>query len=234
MPGESSGRGWWTYLLRMSDTAEMHVLCPRRAVVAVSIVSVILIAFLSFTLWLAIGNLLHPHGLRWIALACSATWVLIVTGVFAGLCYDAGGVRQQFIRMLGALSSRQFVRIELSASGEPVLCLGYSIVGKNFYYRKVRLDGITGVSWNAGQGSHRVGKDLDDWNVAVWYESAAAQTKLSPWHRDREELDIVGMDGPKESIEQLGRSLVDFLCAAGIELVPDVEGNKKFIRSPRV
>jgi hypothetical protein len=215
----------------MTDRAEMHIPYPRGAAVAVSIVSIIFLAFLSLTLRVAIGHLLHPRASAAIVVACSILWIVIVIATFAGFCYDAGGLRQQLIRMLGALSSRQFVRIEPAASGQPLLCLGYILLGRNFYYRKIRLDGVTGVSWNAGQGTHRVGKDLDDWSVALWYESAAAQTKLSPWHRDPEELDIVGMDGPKESIERLGLSLVEFLRAAGVALVPDVEGNKQFVRA---
>jgi hypothetical protein len=184
---------------------------PRIAAAWAAVVTTILTTLLGGSIAIAMGNLLHPRDTSWLAMAASVVWILLIVAILWGTCHFMGGVRRWLIRIVGTFASRQFIRVEEEAS-ERLLALGFHLGGMTFYYRKVALGGILGVNWNRGQASYRSKKDLPNWSVAIWYDPQAVRLGITPDHlQSVKELDIIGHEGPREAIEQLGLEVVEFL-----------------------
>ncbi len=48
---------------------------------------------------------------------------------------------------------------------------GYELFGRPFYYLRVEREWVVSVEMNTGQASHFAGRDMDDWQVALWYRA---------------------------------------------------------------
>ncbi len=195
---------------------------PVRVAIGATILYLILLGFC----YLAADNLIQNRGVSTASLVCSGVWLIIVIAVVWGFARQEGGFGQLLVHVLGNYSQKHFLQIETDSAG-PIFSYGYHFFGGRFYYLRVALDGITSLSWSAGQGSHMSGRDLADWNVAIWFERSATRTPLEPNFPKRDtDLKIVGMSGSRSEIDAFGNDIVQFLRSAGLALEPDAEGRK--------
>ncbi|MHC4740988.1 MAG: hypothetical protein ACYS8Z_03700, partial [Planctomycetota bacterium] len=67
------------------------------------------------------------------------------------------------INRVGVFAHRQFAEIARLEDGSQVLGFGYRLLGRRFYYFKVKCDGIRSVDWGMGQASGMTGRDMNDW-----------------------------------------------------------------------
>ncbi len=121
---------------------------------------------------------------------------------------------------IGAFARRHFVRtIRIPGKGIEMQ-IGYQIGKSRFFYITTPLSSITLVKWSTGQASDRVGQDMDDWAVAIWFDVDPAKSrKRSIGSRPDQDLCIVGVSGRKAEVEAFGHVLVDFLRRSGAQLV---------------
>lgn len=186
----------------------------------------IVVVFVGF----AIFNLSHPYSTPLVGLIASGMWLVIVSAVSVSRCIDEGGPYQFLVNRLGRFAAKQFVQIAPpDGKDTSVVCFGYRIRGRRFYYLKIPIDGIISVYWNTGQASSMAGRDMNDWSVALWYDTIRVKTKsgASP-PRKPQAVYIVGPSGPKEGIETFGLSFVGFLGNAGA-MFSQTEDRREFL-----
>ena len=160
------------------------------------------------TVAVAIFNLVHFEALipstLWLALAAFGVWAAL----------DDGPPGHLLINTLGGFSYRQFVEAARSDKGNLSINFGYELFGRSFYQLRIPAEDVWWVNWTAGQASHRAGRDMDDWHVAIWYRDE--NDKI-----DGRNLRLIGYESSRERIRKFGNQCVEFLKRAGIELVWD-------------
>jgi hypothetical protein len=203
----------------------MKVRIPQARGAAIAVIVAVLCV--GGFVWLAAANLLQPHLTPWKSLVTSAVWLFLVGCVIVMMIRGNGGVGGVFVQVLGNFSMQQFVRIDDDPQRGRALSYGYRLLGRQFEYLRVALDGIRSVGWSTGQASDMRGKDWDDWSVALWCDTTSVQTRLGGWDRnDPQHIEIIGLSGPRSETEPLGQAIVQLLTASGLTLAPDAEGRK--------
>ena len=169
---------------------------------------------------IAIWNLLRAHEIPITSTIASLVWLGLVYLLVSMPLRDEGGVGPYFINRLGAFSSHHFARIFPGKGQTSWLAIGYTLWGRDYYYRHLETADLSSVDWHAGQGSSMSGRDLNDWSVVVWYhdENRPAR-KFYPGARN-EELLIVGPQGSRAEVTAFGQQLVKFLIESGVSLTP--------------
>jgi len=174
-------------------------------------VAVIFIIFLFFVL-LAILEIFLFKYMPALAVFLSAIWLIIIFLLVLSACRRDGGVRQFLIKLAGILSFHQFAQIVQKDTSRKVLCFGYKLFGKNFYYLKIQCDGIKTVDWSPGQGS----RGLNDWHLCVWFDKDMATTlNWTPSDKPRTGI-YVGPSLNKYRTEKLGDLFIEFLHKADV------------------
>lgn len=77
-------------------------------------------------------------------------------------------------------------RRELRAIGpadDRWLAEGGVLAGRFIARRRLRLADVVELTWSAGQGSARVGRDLSDWQVVLWHGDGQVWCLGGPWPR---------------------------------------------------
>jgi hypothetical protein len=176
----------------------------------------VIIAFILFFVVLSVINLLNH-----VAMIASAIWLLLVVLAIWTIC-KMDGLARVLVNVLGCFASRQFVESLCEGAGHARIGYGYELFGRRYFYLTVPVEKIALVDWHTGQGSERLGRDINDWNVVVWYDhdDPVERQKREGTRNPDQDLCIVGPSGPKSEIAALGHSLVDFLCKAGASLRP--------------
>ena len=164
---------------------------------------------------LSVINLLNH-----VAMIASAIWLLLVVLAIWTICSE-DGLRTFLVNVLGCFASRRFVESVSEGMGPARIRYGYQLLGRRFFYLTVPVDRIAEVAWHTGQASDRLGRDADDWHIAIWYyhdDPVKSEKRKGLWNPDQE-IFCVGPSGPKSDIAALGHSLVDFLRGSGASLV---------------
>lgn len=167
----------------------------------------------------AAGNLVYATRISITAIVASVLWIGLMVVVITWNIWEAGGVRHYLINCLGNYSHRHFVRANPPTGKAETVLIGYSLLGRDWICLEVDSKAISTIEWCAGQGSALSGRDLNDWNVVLWYHPPRGKKIRYPSIR-QEELFIVGPFGPRSTVEEFGKQLVEFLIGAGVKLQP--------------
>lgn len=169
---------------------------------------------------LAVSHLRNFASTSAFVLVAAALWLLLVAlGVGTSLV-ETGGIGAFVTAILGAFSRNQFVDVIAQASGRRILRHGFKLLGLPLYYRIVPLDRITLLKWSAGQATSLAGRDMNDWNVTIWYKpEPPVKVRYPVGCRPEEDLFIVGLCGAKNSTAAFGRDFVEFLVVAGLPMM---------------
>lgn len=189
--------------------------------------AVVLTAFLTFFVLLAIYNLLNLA-----AIVSSILWLLLVAAAIFGFCKEKG-IRQTAIEILGAFAVKEFIWSVKGESNCRKILFGYKFCGKRFVYREISVPKIESVSWSTGQASSLAGRDVNDWSVAIWSdhddsERSQRRRKLK-YRKPDQDICIVGPTGRKEDAAAFGLKLVEFLRESGAQLLPG-DNDSSFFR----
>jgi len=181
--------------------------------------NVAIFSIVVFFVLLAIFDLLFlsylpifDRGQRIITTVSSVIWLVFVFFQVRSSCRYDGGVQQFMIKVAGIFALHQFAEIVKQDTGQKVLCFGYQLFRKRFYYLKIQCDGIKTVDWGAGQGS----RGMNDWHVVVRFDKDSATT-LNWASSEKPHFGIyVGPSLMKDKTEKLGNLLIEFLRNAGV------------------
>jgi hypothetical protein len=167
--------------------------------------------------FLAVANLLFLRPLPIVGFLASLTWItLIVVSFITG--WRSVGFRQHLVNLLENFTRNRFAELTSADSGESILCFGYKCGFTRHYILKLRSNGIKSVDWGPGQGN--IAAKDNDWNVALWFDTASI---VLDGRRDGLGIFIVGASGRKAEREAFGRDFIEFLKANRVRLtVPPV------------
>ena len=97
--------------------------------------------------------------------------------------------------------------------------------------RTILLAKVESVEWSTGQGSARVGKDVDDWHVSLWFDhDDPNRPNREIYLKPGQDRHIVGPFRAKEITEAWALEIVGLLQQGGVNL-ERVEGEKRFQRA---
>jgi hypothetical protein len=163
-------------------------------------------------------------------MAASAIWLSLVALVL-GACLRIAGPRQFFVDFLGHFSRNKFLELIRLPGGAPGIAFAYRLLGITFYHFIAQLDGLIEVHWSKGQGSYYAQKDVNDWDVAIWFRRDALRGTRS-WNlgSDPTEIHLLGLCGQRTKVEPFGLEVVDFLRQAGVEFSAPEDGRKFTVR----
>jgi hypothetical protein len=189
----------------------------RETAFSVVIFSIVIFFVLLAILELLLLNYIFDKDQRLIALIPSVLLLVFIFFQVRGSCRYDGGVRQFMIKVAGIFAPHQFAEITRQDTGRKMLCFGYQLFRKRFYYIKILCDGIKTVDWGSGQASSLAGYDMDDWQVVVWFDKDLATTlNWNSSNTPRFDLHIVGPPQTKQKTEELGRLFIELLRNAGV------------------
>jgi uncharacterized membrane protein YhaH (DUF805 family) len=161
----------------------------------------------------AVFNLLSLRAMPLSDLAPSIIWLLLVFLLVGNACRKHGGVRRFTINWIGQFALQHMAEITWPDQGPAVLCCGYDLFQRRFYYFRVRCDGIRSVDWSTGQATSLAGRDMNDWQVALWFDREFVILHLD--HYDCNVF-IVGLARRRQETETFGHLFIDFLRKAAI------------------
>lgn len=172
-----------------------------------------------FTL-VAFNNLLHVSQVFVTSIVASILWLLLIAFFSVSSVLDEGGNRQFMVNFLGIFSRYHFVRAIPGSDQADTICIGYMLFGRPHCRLSIDSRAISSIDWRTGQATAIAGRDMDDWHVTLWYHNPKGpRQKSSPGMRG-EEIFIIGPSGPRETIDEFGQQLVEFLKNAGVQLSP--------------
>jgi hypothetical protein len=182
-------------------------------------IMVVLFSIVVFFVLLAIFNLLFLSYLpifnrdqRLITLVSSVIWLVFIFFAVRSSYRYHGGMQQFMINLACVFAPHQFAEIVRQDTGRKVLCFGYQLFRKRFYYLKIQCDGIKTVDWGAGQGS----RGMNDWHIYVWFDKDSATT-LNWASSEKPRFGIyAGPSLMKDKTEKLGALFIEFLRNAGV------------------
>lgn len=152
------------------------------------------------------------------ALIPSLIWLALI----ASYVWSTGGLRSFLLGQLGLFGQHFF---EWGPpDGEPRdVRFGFQLLGHRFLEKRIPLDKIESVEWCTGQATDIAGREMNDWQVWVWFDHddpkrGEAQRKRRYRKPDQ---DLYGVDpsGPRDRTEALCLSLVSLLRRAGVDLI---------------
>lgn len=191
--------------------SELPVPKTKRAAIGAVVGMIMLTAFISFFVLLAIYNLCNLT-----AIIPSTLWLLLVGFVLGGFI-KTDGCKRIATDILGAVSRKEFIRTICSENGTTDFQYGFRMFGRWFAYFTVTVEKIETVNWNTGQGSSMAGRDMNDWHVAVWYDhnDPAKSQKDHLLKKPDQDLCIIGMSGTKAETAAFGHSVLKLLRESG-------------------
>lgn len=201
------------------------------------VVSCLFILCIGSCLWYsveaALRNLAQGWGLYpspfW--LIPSALWILIVLFFFAIAVsitldslkiYGVHGCTLNILENLSVYSFIDMVRVSNDGMG---LRFGFRILSRELYHRIIPPRNVLSVSSSMGQLSSRIGKDCDDWDVAVWWSNKPSDMSKEVSDLSKQGFRTLSCGGKKEDTIEFGQRFVEFLNRAGAELEPGKQEN---------
>ncbi|MBN2589399.1 MAG: hypothetical protein JXA96_06030 [Sedimentisphaerales bacterium] len=170
-----------------------------------------------------------------VALVVSVVWLVLITMLIWSKNRQQGNLYRFLMNYLGNMFGRHFAEMPAQNSSHNEVHFGYELFGRRFLKQIIRIDRIESVEWYTGQATDMAGRDMNDWNVCLWYNhnDPVKSEKNSKWHRKPDQdVYIVGPSVNKEKVEALGTLLIAFLRDAGISLVQSEESNC-FVRNDK-
>ena len=204
------------------DTLNKHTTVARMDIPRSSnaVASIVFSTFLWFFVAVAISNLVDYESVPLYAIIFSVLWLLIVaTGLIVSI-RDDGGLRPFIMILLADLSAHQFVEIIPQDGDDLMVRCGFTLFGRDFNHFPIRRAELASVEWCSGQATSLAGRDMNDWDVHVWYDRKGSKRWTSASSFREEAVFVFETAGPKHEAAALGASLVDFFRSAGIELHP--------------
>lgn len=112
----------------------------------------------------------------------------------------------------------------LYRSSEQPSCIrfGYRLFGWPVFQLDVPIHSIKAVKWSTGQATALAQRDMDDWQVVLWFDHGNPErSRRRSFHsKPEQEPYLVGRNGRKTVIESFGLEFVAFLRQAGADLIP--------------
>ena len=184
---------------------------PRGEVVGAFVLTVFIMVFVA----LAISSLVQG-----IALIPSIIWLLIVLAVSIVTLKDEG-IHEFLVNVLGSFSLSHFAEAVHLESNITHLQFGFRLFGHCFFYQRIPVVKIERVEWRPGQATNLAGRDMKDWQLALWFEH----------ENSKQDVYIVGPSRPKEITASFAQEFLAFLERAGVILVQG-EDDSAFIQEP--
>ncbi len=160
----------------------------------------------------AVFHLISARAMSGAPVIASVIWVFFVCMVVRSVCRNEGGIRRFIVNRIGKFAPRQVAEIAGPCNGPMELRFGYDLFHRRFHYLKVRCDGIKTIDWGPGQATSLAGCDMNDWQVAVWFDHDSV---VKPTF-SRYDLYSVGPARPRSGTEALGNQFIAFLRGAGV------------------
>ena len=164
---------------------------------------------------LAIVNLTSGTGVPLVGHVASVLWLALVA-LCVGLALWSAGLRGTAVACLGPFSKRHFADAR-RAGDAPLLGFGYELFGRRWYFLRLRPELRVSVTMNTGQATALAGRDMRDWSVVLRYRAARAVPNEG---HALDEVYVVGPARERARTAELSASVVAFLRAAGVELLP--------------
>lgn len=195
---------------------ELLIPKERREIIAAIVLSLLIAGFMAATVYLAFHNLINFQGI-----VPSFLWLLLV-GVFFFALFTEYPLRRLGLNILGLFALKHFLEADSTAAESKTIALGFRFWGRKFYYFKVSPRQIDEVHWSSGQLSSKCGKDMNDWQVALWLapNSSGSENALDCIY-------LLGQAGAKKEVEAFGLSVVKFLRDAGAKVTAQTVKNNK-------
>lgn len=164
-----------------------------------------LTVFMVCSVALAMTHLVVLRPLTTGATVCSLLWIcLTLLGLWSWIA--GNGCKRATIDLIGCFVRNRFVRVAHCDGAVPLVSFGFLIGSRRHHFLRLRGDSPLRVECHAGQASARVGKDLDDWHVTVWFDASAVVSGGGDLG-----LHLVGEEGSRTEVESFGSEFVRFL-----------------------
>lgn len=163
-----------------------------------------------------------------VALIAPCIWLALVTMFVWSESRKAGGLCRFLANWLGDLFGRHFAEIPALDSPSQEIQFGYELLGRRFVKQAIGIGTIETVEWRPGQATDMAGRDMNDWQVCLWYDHCdpvKSETRRRLYRKPDQDLYLVGPSSHKKKIEAFGMNLVAFLRAAGAPLVQSDKSN---------
>ncbi len=189
-----------------SPSEIMSVPKPRREVgcACMSLVVVLFLIFMPLVI-ICMSIVSWSHGFESIA---SLPLLAFVGYIIYKKCED--GWRPFLVDIAGEFTTKHFAELVRGHNDPPSIRFGFSFLGRRQFYTSIPLAAITKVSWGPGQASGLAGRDMDDWNIALWFSPVEAATPKA-----RFPVYVVGSGRPKDLTADLGREFLVLLERGG-------------------
>ncbi len=156
------------------------------------------------------------------ALIASTIWLAFVTVIVWTGSQAEGGVWRFLISLVGELFGKRFAEWNPAEEQPRGIRFGFQLGSHRFVERYIFVDGIQLVEWCTGQATDRMGRDMNDWCIFVWFSRDLPARPLETkklYRNPHQGLIAVGPSASKVRTEALGQSLVSFIPSAGADLV---------------
>lgn len=188
--------------------------------------------FVSFFVTAAIYNLTNHRVVSQVTLVLSVAWLLLVSvGLFTAIS-DEHGLRGFAVSQLSMFSHDHFVDVRPRDEGVLWIRFCFTLFARVFARLEVPATDIVSIRWNTGQATALAGRDMDDWLVWVTYRRKGAKRWTASGYRE-EAVFAVGVCGPKEQTETLGRALLAHLRSSGLRLSESSRSNEFIVEWPK-
>ena len=195
-------------------TAKQEMMIPKspRDVIFQSVITAIIVFFAG----LAVVNIFSR-----VAIIPSLIWLTFITMILWTPVKKAGSFRRFLADCLGELIGRHFVEVVSGGTSTKEIRFGYELFGRRFIKKSIGIDKIESIYWSTGQASGMAGRDMNDWQICLWFDHCdpAKSEKKSKWHKPDQDIYTVGSARRKKITEAFGLSFVTFLRTAGAQLV---------------
>jgi hypothetical protein len=195
---------------------EMHI--PKE--LEVRVLEIVVTSIVVIGCIYSVANLILVWLWNPIQMICSVIWLIFVATIIRDECNKAEGLRKWLINLVGNMFGRFFVEADLAEAREKTIRFGFDLLGRRFIQRKITIAAIGYVEWSKGQASSMTGRDMNDWSVALWFDTDPIDSPRRQWRKSSgQDVIVVGPAKRKVITEAFGLAFVHFLCAAGASLV---------------
>lgn len=176
------------------------------------VISLLMFVLMVFFIILAILVLIFFMFLPVISVVASVLWLVFIFFIIRDSCKEQGGLKQLLTNCMGVYAWHQFAEISKQDNEQKVICFGYRLFGKRYYYIRIPCNDIKAVVWEMGQASYLARKDKNDWQVRLWYHKPfELKDDTNKYFDPTTGVFVFGPYLKKEKIEVIGNNFVKFL-----------------------
>jgi hypothetical protein len=168
------------------------------------------------SLVLATVNLFLWRSIPVFSLVASILWLVFVAFMIRSAIRNAGSIRQFVIEAVSVLARKQFV-VAVNRPQGLAICFCYEFCGRRYHVVEIPAESIESLDWSQGQASSLAGRDMDDWQVYLWYHPRDRRHPLFPGMRTADPH-VVGPPRAREFTDRFGHEFRLFLKSVGIQL----------------